>query len=234
MYTWWTCWWSTWEELLGGCRDLGLLGDTVSMVRAAGAARRTEARDFLHALWQRGNLQSPQHVHWVWGGHTTASSQASVLYFTDNFTLCVCTPYMSNKSKVESVLLLLPDFFFLHKLPFVCLNPQLLSCKIKWLTNELSPLFVFLVVQEEHKIQCNMKRWYFNLTNAGGSQLMLLLSLKGHTKMGTVSAMLLQSDTVQTILGKPGYLVSGHWIIVYGKKKKTSHKLSQRNTPMVN
>lgn len=37
------------------------------MIGAAGATGRAEARDFLHALGERGNLQSPQHIHWVWG-----------------------------------------------------------------------------------------------------------------------------------------------------------------------
>lgn len=58
----------TWEELLGGGGDLGLLGDAVSMVGGAGAAGCAEAGDFLHALGERGNLQGPQHIHWVWGG----------------------------------------------------------------------------------------------------------------------------------------------------------------------
>lgn len=58
----------TWEELLGGGGDLGLLGDAVSMVGGAGATGCAEAGDFLHALGERGNLQSPQHIHWVWGG----------------------------------------------------------------------------------------------------------------------------------------------------------------------
>lgn len=92
---------ATWEELLGGCRDLGLLGDAVSMVGAAGATRRTEAGHFLHALRQRGNLQSPQHVHWVWGKthsseHVTHTESFRHLCSTWQTTLplCICTPSM--------------------------------------------------------------------------------------------------------------------------------------------
>lgn len=53
------------EELLGGGGDLGLLGDAVGVVGAAGAPGGAEAGDLLHSLGERGNLQSPQHVHWV-------------------------------------------------------------------------------------------------------------------------------------------------------------------------
>lgn len=72
LYKWTLIWcWlereATWEELFGGSGDLGLLGDAVSVIGTAGATGRAEARDFLHALGERGNLQSPQHIHWVWG-----------------------------------------------------------------------------------------------------------------------------------------------------------------------
>lgn len=66
-------WWPagegrTWEELLGGGGDLGLLGDAVGLVSRARAAGGAEARNFPYPLRERGKVQRLQHVHWVWGG----------------------------------------------------------------------------------------------------------------------------------------------------------------------
>lgn len=57
----------TWEELIGRGRDLGLLGDAVGVVSGTGAPGGAEAWDLPHPLGERGQLQHPQHIHWIWG-----------------------------------------------------------------------------------------------------------------------------------------------------------------------
>lgn len=132
----------TWEELLGGGRDLRLLGDAVCMVGVAGATGCAEAGDFLHALRERGDLQSPQHIHRVWGTKHETTLFIIQTYFLLTSSLLELLPCLWHSMLMQTCKRV--------KCPSWNFKPQK-SCSVKTLTS--------VMISNDGNLRYNISLW---------------------------------------------------------------------------